>query len=117
MAKSTMSEVYYYSFIYEFANKVSTTTSRLAMHRNRLRSALEVKHVAVFFCANAIFQIKEMTTEPESDESKILEKREKEQYETAKEVRREILQEVNSKLLTSKILAKLERFFIKQISS
>lgn len=77
----------------------SEPSSRVTVLRNRLRSALEVKHVAIFFRANAIFQIKEMTTEPESEEFKAVEQREKEEYEAAKEIRREILQEVNIQVL------------------
>lgn len=50
--------------------------------------------MATFFRANAIFQIKELTTEPDSEEFKALEKQEKEEYEAAKAIRREILQEV-----------------------
>ncbi|KUJ15559.1 uncharacterized protein LY89DRAFT_686279 [Mollisia scopiformis] len=69
-------------------------SSRLTVSRIRLRSALEVLHVAVFFRANAIFQIKEMTVDTESEEFKALEKQEKEEYEAAKEIRREILQEI-----------------------
>jgi E3 ubiquitin-protein ligase SHPRH len=55
-----------------------------------------MEHVAMFFCANAYFQIKsnEELTKPESDEFSRLEKLETEGYESAKRLRREILQEV-----------------------
>ena len=62
----------------------------------RLRSALEVEHMAVFFRANAYFQIKsnEDMTKPDTPEFEALEKLETEEYEEAKKLRREILQEV-----------------------
>ncbi|CRK01451.1 hypothetical protein BN1723_008762 [Verticillium longisporum] len=65
----------------------------------RLRSALEVQHRAIFFCANARFQIKSNTdfTEPDSAEFSALQKLEEEGYETAKGVRREILSENHRK--------------------
>ncbi|KAM0496211.1 hypothetical protein ACHAQF_004275 [Verticillium nonalfalfae] len=52
----------------------------------RLRSALEVQHRAIFFCANARFQIKSNRdfTEPDSAEFSALQKLEEEGYETAK---------------------------------
>jgi E3 ubiquitin-protein ligase SHPRH len=70
--------------------------SHLGTLRTRIRSALEMEHVAIFFCANAHFQIKsnEAFTEPESVEFERLEKLETEGYESAKKLRREILQEV-----------------------
>jgi E3 ubiquitin-protein ligase SHPRH len=54
--------------------------------------------MAVFFRANAYFQIKsnEEFTKPESPEFESLEKLETEGYETAKKLRREILQEVRN---------------------
>jgi E3 ubiquitin-protein ligase SHPRH len=62
----------------------------------RLRSALELEHMATFFCANAHFQIKtneEMTT-PDTPEFEALEQLETTGYESAKKLRREILEEV-----------------------
>lgn len=72
-------------------------SSRLSVFRNRLRNALELLHMAVFFCANAHFQIKsnEEMTVPGSPEFKALEKLETEGYERAKKLRREILREVS----------------------
>ncbi|KAK1760441.1 putative ATP-dependent helicase IRC20 [Echria macrotheca] len=67
--------------------------------RRRLRSALEVQHRAVFFCANAYFSIKsnEEMTAPDSDEYKRLEKLEVDGYDLAKAIRKEILQESHGK--------------------
>ena len=64
--------------------------------RRRLRSALEVQHRAVFFCANGYFSVKsnEQITAPDSDEFKRLEGLEVEAYERAKDIRKELLQEV-----------------------
>ena len=65
--------------------------------RRRLRSALEIQHKAVFFCANGYFSIKsnEEVTAPDSDEFRRLEKLEVEGYDLAKAIRKEILQEVH----------------------
>ena len=65
--------------------------------RRRLRSALEIQHRAVFFCANGYFSIKsnEGVTTPDSDEFRRLEKLEIEGYDFAKSIRKEILQEVS----------------------
>ena len=71
-------------------------SSRVGEFRRRLRLSLEIQHRAVFFCANAYFQIKENKdlTEPDSDEYKQLQKLEEESYDRAKSIRREILLEV-----------------------
>ncbi|RDW68462.1 hypothetical protein BP5796_09119 [Coleophoma crateriformis] len=71
-------------------------TSRLGVFRNRLRAALEIEHMAVFFLANAHFQIKsnEGLTQPESPEFEALDKLETEGYEKAKKIRQEILLEI-----------------------
>lgn len=63
----------------------------------RLRTAVEIQHMAVFFRTNAYFQIKsnkEMTN-PDSDEFHALGKLETDGYEDAKRLRRSILQEVS----------------------
>lgn len=67
--------------------------------RRRLRSALELEHKAVFFCANAYFQIRENPemTEPDSEEFRRTKKLEDDGYEEAKVVRREILRESHRK--------------------
>ncbi|TVY43470.1 putative ATP-dependent helicase [Lachnellula occidentalis] len=74
-------------------------SSRLGAFRIRLRAALEIEHMATFFCANAHFQIKsnEDITEPESPEFEALEKLEIDGYESAKRMRREVLQEIHGK--------------------
>ena len=77
--------------------------------RRRLRSALELHHKAVFFCANAHFQIRDNIemTEPDSDEFKRLKKLEDDGYEKAKVLRREILRESNRK--ASRLMNKIAR--------
>lgn len=81
------------------ANDEEINTGRVGEARRRYRSALEIQHKAVFFCANAHFQIKsnEEMTVPDSDEFRRLEKLEVEGYETAKKIRREILDESRRK--------------------
>lgn len=63
--------------------------------QRRLRSALEIHHKAVFFVANANFQMRDNAemTEPDSEEFHRLKKLEDDGYENAKILRREILQE------------------------
>ncbi|CAG1983420.1 unnamed protein product [Fusarium graminearum] len=63
--------------------------------RRRLRSALEMEHRAVFFCANAYFQIREnpVMVEPDSEQFYQMKKLEDDGYEEAKVIRREILRE------------------------
>ncbi|KAK4219515.1 putative ATP-dependent helicase IRC20 [Rhypophila decipiens] len=76
--------------------------------RRRLRSALEIQHRAVFFCANAYFTIKsnEELTRPDSEEYRALDKLETEHYDGAKEIRKEILQETSGK--AKKLMDQLE---------
>jgi E3 ubiquitin-protein ligase SHPRH len=71
-------------------------TSRIGTFRNRLRAALEIEHMALFFRANAYFQIKSNPdmTDPGSQSFKDLEHLETEGYEYARKVRQEILKEV-----------------------
>jgi E3 ubiquitin-protein ligase SHPRH len=74
--------------------------SRIGTCRNRLKSALQVEHICVFFIGNAYFQIKsnkEVTT-PDSVEFHALEKVEMETYDAAKAIRKEILHEIQSKV-------------------
>ncbi|KAF5606885.1 rad8 and Rdh54p [Fusarium subglutinans] len=75
--------------------------------RRRLRGALEMYHRAVFFCANAYFQIRENSemTEPESEDFSRIKKLEDEHYEEAKAIRREILQEPHHK--ATRLMAKV----------
>lgn len=80
---------------------------RVGDARRRLRSALEIQHKAAFFCANAHFQIKsnEEMTKPDSDDFHRLEKLEVEGYDSAKKIRREILDDIRRKAL--KLMAKI----------
>ncbi|KAM0411735.1 hypothetical protein ACHAPD_009952 [Fusarium lateritium] len=75
--------------------------------RRRLRSALEMEHKAVFFCANAYFQIRENPemVEPDSERFHQMKKFEDDGYEEAKVIRREILRESHRKATRS--MAKL----------
>jgi E3 ubiquitin-protein ligase SHPRH len=70
--------------------------TRLTAHRQRLRSALEVKHTCIFFLGNVYFQMKtnETTVKPDSEEFKDWERREEAAYEEAKSIRSELLSEV-----------------------
>lgn len=89
-------------------------TGRLGDARRRLRSALEIQHKALFFCANAHFQIKsnEELTEPGSEDFHRLEKLEMEGYDRAKTARREILEESRGKAL--KLMKKISTMARKQ---
>ncbi|KAJ5954332.1 hypothetical protein N7501_008611 [Penicillium viridicatum] len=74
--------------------------SHLGQCRLKLRAALEVQHIAVFFTANAYYQIKSdpNLTQPDSDEFKALEKREEDAYEAAKVIRKEMLTDISRKV-------------------
>lgn len=74
--------------------------SRVGGFRNRLRAALEIQHICVFFIANAYYQIKSNVevTKPDSDDFKDLEERETKSYESAKLIRQEMLTEVFQKV-------------------
>ena len=77
--------------------------SQFTTLKSRLRSALEVKHVCIFFIANAFFQLKSLET-PENETYLDLEKQETEAYEEAKSIRSELLAEVlrnANKLITN----------------
>lgn len=65
---------------------------RLNTLRARLRSALEIQHIAIFFMANAYFQLKSLETE-DSEPYVELEKKETAAYEVAKSIRGELLAE------------------------
>ncbi|CAD6499854.1 BgTH12-03960 [Blumeria graminis f. sp. triticale] len=82
------------------SKRLEDPASRITMLRNRLRGALEIQHTAIFFCANAYFQIRsnETLTKPDSDEFQRLENLEIQGYEDAKRLRREIHQEICSKV-------------------
>lgn len=66
--------------------------NHLGTFRMRLRLAIEIQHVCVFFVANAYYQIKsnETLTKPDSDHFKELEKQEVENYEKARIIRTEV---------------------------
>jgi E3 ubiquitin-protein ligase SHPRH len=72
---------------------------RLTTCRQKLRAALEIKHICVFFLANGYFQLKtnEDEIKPGSEEFSHLEKQEEEAYEAAKSIRGELLAEVLKK--------------------
>lgn len=78
-----------------------SNTGKIGDARRRLRSALEVQHKAMFFVANAHYQMKSNPefTQPDSEDLQRLEKLETEGYEQAKVIRREILEESRSKAL------------------
>ena len=69
--------------------------TRLTTCRQKLRAALEVKHMCIFFLANGYFQLKtdESVVKPDSEEFIQLEKQEEEAYEVAKSIRGELLAE------------------------
>ncbi|KAF9886202.1 hypothetical protein FE257_011925 [Aspergillus nanangensis] len=77
----------------------SDKNTRIGASRQRLRSALEVEHICVFFTGNAYYQIKTdpKLTEPDSEEFSATEKREVEAYETAKMIRKELLADISRK--------------------
>ncbi|TQV99075.1 SNF2 family helicase/ATPase [Cordyceps javanica] len=74
---------------------VVDSRGKISELQRRLRSALEIHHKAVFFCANANFQMRDNSemTEPGSEDFHRLKKLEDDGYENAKVLRREILQE------------------------
>lgn len=82
---------------------------RIGEGRRKLRSALDMQHKAVFFCANAYFQIRENEdmTVPDSEDAKRLKKLEDDGYEQAKTIRREILRGSHKK--TMKLMNKISR--------
>jgi E3 ubiquitin-protein ligase SHPRH len=65
---------------------------RLTTMKARLRSALEVQHICIFFIANAYFQLKS-GEEPESELYARLEQEETVAYEKAKSIRGQLLAE------------------------
>ncbi|KAL4900599.1 hypothetical protein BDW74DRAFT_161767 [Aspergillus multicolor] len=73
--------------------------TRLHAFRQRLRAALEVEHIAIFFTGNAYYQIKSDPdlTKPGSEEFQALTKFEEEAYAKAKIIRQEMLTEISRK--------------------
>ncbi|KAL4881503.1 SNF2 family N-terminal domain-containing protein [Aspergillus karnatakaensis] len=72
---------------------------RLNVFRQRLRAALEVEHISIFFTGNAYYQIKSdpELTKPDSEEFQALTKLEEEAYASAKLIRQEMLIESSRK--------------------
>lgn len=81
------------NLIKEKEDEEDETNPRLTAMRARLRSALEIQHIAIFFMANAYFQLKSLEI-PESEIYNNLEKEEIVAYEKAKSIRGELLAEV-----------------------
>jgi E3 ubiquitin-protein ligase SHPRH len=73
--------------------------ANILAYRQRLRSALEVQHICIFFMGNAYYQLKtdESKTEAESTAFHALEQQETEAYDTAKKIRGELLAEALQK--------------------
>ncbi|KKY29035.1 putative snf2 family helicase [Phaeomoniella chlamydospora] len=86
---------------------------RLGAWRLRLRAALEVLHVSIFFMGNVYFQLKsnEEITMPDSEEFKQFERQEEEAYEEAKRIRAELLSESLAKVnrVLSQVRKKTEK--------
>ncbi|KAH8149060.1 uncharacterized protein LAJ45_07036 [Morchella importuna] len=76
-------------------------TSRHGTLRNRLRNILELEHACLFWVGTAWFQLKEKKEEvdPESEEIAQLRQKEKEHYDAAKLVRKEMMHETRSRAL------------------
>ncbi|KAI1138986.1 hypothetical protein F5Y05DRAFT_383223 [Hypoxylon sp. FL0543] len=71
-------------------------------YKRRLRSMLDVHHRAVFFIASACYKLKvdENKTAPNSADFEMLDSREATGYATAKNIRREMLQETRTKVMS-----------------
>jgi E3 ubiquitin-protein ligase SHPRH len=73
--------------------------SRLGAYKQRLRAALEVQHMSIFFLGNAYFQMKTKEgTNTGSEAYKDWENREEGAYEEAKHIRAELLSDVLKKV-------------------
>lgn len=83
--------------------------ANLQTFRQRLRLALEIKHVCIFFMGNAYFQLKsdELKVLPESEDYHALERRETEAYDEAKAIRSELLSDVLKK--ANKLITKVKK--------
>lgn len=81
------------------AGQGNDTNSSLVALRQRLRSAMELEHMLLFFVANGYFQIKsdEHETTPGSSDFDELGRYEEEYYEKAKLVRKELLLEARDR--------------------
>jgi len=87
----------------------NTVAPRVGDAQRKLRYALELQHKAVFFCANAHFQIKSNgdMTPPGSEEFERLERLETEGYDRAKAIRSEILRDSHSR--TGLLMARIAK--------
>jgi E3 ubiquitin-protein ligase SHPRH len=73
--------------------------SRLLAYKQRLRTALEVQHMAIFFLGNAYFQMKTKDdVSPGTEAYKDWETREEAAYEEAKHIRTELLSDIHKKV-------------------
>ena len=73
--------------------------SRLGAYRHRLRAALEVQHMAIFFLGNAYFQMKTKDhVEPSAEEYLDWERREGAAFEEAKQIRSQLLSDTLNKV-------------------
>ncbi|KAL8731356.1 MAG: hypothetical protein Q9166_003448 [cf. Caloplaca sp. 2 TL-2023] len=83
----------------ESAGQGTEAGNQSGASRQRLRSALELEHMLLFFVGNGYFQIKsdENETKPGSSEFHHLEKKEEAFYEKAKLIRKEIIVEARDK--------------------
>ncbi|KAI0598064.1 SNF2 family N-terminal domain-containing protein [Biscogniauxia sp. FL1348] len=83
----------------EDALENESSTTKVGECRRKLRSALDIEHRAVFFIATAYYQIKSNKdmTQPGSEEFKRLEKLESDGYELAKQLRKEMLQDIHTR--------------------
>ncbi|KAL7625425.1 hypothetical protein AAE478_004645 [Parahypoxylon ruwenzoriense] len=85
--------------------------TRVSECRRKLRLMLYIHHKAIFFIASGYYQLKndKEKTDPNSEEFKALEEKEISGYETAKNIRKEILHEARTKAYShiSKIREKM----------
>ncbi|KAI9739675.1 MAG: hypothetical protein M1834_006393 [Cirrosporium novae-zelandiae] len=80
-------------------DETAELSDRARLYRQRLRSALEVQHICMFFTANAFFQLKSREeVKEESNEYKDLEKAEEQAYDKAKLIRQELLSDILGKV-------------------
>ncbi|RCI07450.1 hypothetical protein L249_4524 [Ophiocordyceps polyrhachis-furcata BCC 54312] len=81
-------------------------------YRRRLRLALEIHHRAVFFCANAYFQMREKAKDG-TEAAERLKELEDEGYQSAKAIRREMLSGSHDK--AGRLMDKISRQMVTQI--
>lgn len=85
--------------ILTYSRVASSNISRLGSYRNRLKSALQVLHMAVFFLASGYYQAQEQGVSNSATLERLA-KLEKYWYGQAEVIREEILQEVRT-IITS----------------